>query len=247
MIRTSTETAQLDEAFARAQGKFEAAAKDSENPVYKSKYADISSVIAATLEYLNAEGIGVRQHPSLEYKQVGDGWLAFMTVTTRLAYKGQWEESDISLPAIQRERFDAQSCGTGITYACRYALQGIFCVRREDDDANAASGIGSREAGKAVGERKIKEATERQDTKKNVSALFYTFPESHNGHFAEWINVSEFADGHKDIADMLRMIFTAYKAKKTTAGTALVPNGEMVGLIEKLTGLDLTVKELKAG
>jgi len=43
-IRTSPETAQLDEAFAKAQAKFEAAAKSSENPGYRSKYADISSI-----------------------------------------------------------------------------------------------------------------------------------------------------------------------------------------------------------
>src|SRR5262245_21528942 len=68
-IRTSEHVNELYAAFARAQKKFEAAAKVAGNPVYKSKYADISSVIEATLEHLNDEGIGVRQHPGLEYKQ----------------------------------------------------------------------------------------------------------------------------------------------------------------------------------
>ena len=153
MIRTSSETAQFDEAFAKAQAKFEAAAKSSANPAFRSKYADISSVIEATLEHLNSEGIGVQQHPALELK----GEQAYITVTTRLTFKGQWVESDFSVPATQRERFDPQSCGSGVTYACRYPLQSIFCVRRADDDGNAACDIGSKEQAKAVGDKKVEE------------------------------------------------------------------------------------------
>ena len=161
MIRTSQQTEQLDEAFARAQGKFEAAAKGNINPAFKSKYADISSIIEAILSHLNSEGIAVRQHPALTWMGEGDNRETFVTVTTRLTYKGQWEESDLSLPAVQRDRFDAQSCGSALTYACRYALQGIFCVRREDDDANQAVGRGSSEAAQAVGARKVEEIREK--------------------------------------------------------------------------------------
>ena len=179
MIRTSPQTEQLDEAFARAQGKFEAAIKSSTNPAFRSKYADVSSIIDATLEHLNAEGIGIRQHPGLEYKTVGEGVEAYMTVTTRLTYKGQWEESDISLPAVQRDRFDAQSCGSALTYACRYALQGILVVRREDDDANAATGRGTHEEAQAVGEKKIASLKAKKaptnGTSDTVPSLFYVW------------------------------------------------------------------------
>ena len=128
----------------------------SQNPAFRSKYADLSSVIEATLEHLNAEGISVMQHPGLEYKAVGDGVEAYITVTTRLQHKsGQFMESDLSIPAIQRDRFDAQSCGSALTYASRYALQSICCVPREDDDGNMAVGSGSSEAAKAVADKKI--------------------------------------------------------------------------------------------
>ena len=181
-IRTSPQTEQLDEAFARAQGKFEAAAKSAANPAYRSRYADISSIIEATLEHLNAEGVGVRQHPALEYKGSTEALEAYITVTTRLAYKGQWEESDLSIPAVQRERFDAQSCGSAITYACRYALQGIFCVRREDDDANSASGVGSKEAAQSVAQEKIAahkaKKAEEPPIPKDAALFYIWFDES---------------------------------------------------------------------
>lgn len=155
MVRTSESTAKLNAAFAKAQAKFEAAVKGNVNPAFRSKYADVSSIIDATLEHLNSEGIAVKQHPSFEFKGEGDSREAFVTVTTRLTFEGEWEESDLSLPAVQRDRFDAQSCGSSLTYACRYALQGILVVRREDDDANAATGRGTHEEAQAVGKAKI--------------------------------------------------------------------------------------------
>src|SRR5208283_4801458 len=178
MVRTSPQTEQLDEAFAKAQAKFEAAVKVNTNPAFKSKYADVSSIIDATLEHLNAEGIGLRQHPSLEYKQVGEGVEAYVTVTTRLSYKGQWEESDLSLPAVQRDRFDAQSCGSALTYACRYALQGILVVRREDDDGNAATGRGSHDAAQEIAKTKIedlKAGKQPEAIHEPTASLFYVW------------------------------------------------------------------------
>lgn len=248
-IRTSIETAQFDEAFARAQAKFEAAVKANRNPAFNSKYADVSSVIDATLEHLNSEGIGVQQHPGLEYKTVGDGVEAFMVITTRLTFKGQWIESDLSIPAVQRDRFDAQSCGSALTYGCRYALQGIFVVRREDDDANAATGTGTKEAARAVGEAKVAELKRKtgKSAPERVEALFYTYPPEHNGYFAEFVNIREYLGQHREGEDALRVLFTTHKAKKTKSETALVPLGEMQVLLEKLAGdMAITVKQLGA-
>jgi hypothetical protein len=242
MIRTSQEINELNESFAKAQAKFEAAIKGSQNPAFRSKYADVSSIIDATLEHLNAEGIGVRQHPSFEYKQVGDGVEAFVTVTTRLAHKsGQWEESELSLPAIQRDRFDAQSCGSGLTYACRYAMQGIFCVRREDDDGNAATGTGSREAAQAVAKDKIADAAKKgnkiaQKALERVTTLTYIMPPAHNGNFAEFLNIPAYLACNEDKTDMLRFAFTANGAKKTKDQTTLVPAEKLQDLLTVLSG-----------
>jgi ERF superfamily protein len=135
-----------------------------------------------------------------------------------------------------------------MTGALKYGLRHAFLIPDESDpeaDETVDKATASANS-KAVGERKVKEASERQGAKKDVSVLFYTYPDSHNGHAAQWLNISEFAAANEDKADSLRMIFTAHKAKKTADGGALVPFAEMGPLMEKLAGdLGLTVKELK--
>jgi len=163
MIRTSEQINELSDAFAKAQTKFGAAIKASQNPAFRSKYADLASVIDATLEHLNAEGIGVMQHPALEFRGEGE---AFVSITTRLQHKtGQWMESDVSLPAVMRDRFDAQSVGSAITYACRYALRSICTVPQADDDANAASGVGSHEAAQGSAKKQLESKLQSADPK----------------------------------------------------------------------------------
>jgi hypothetical protein len=198
MIRTSEAINELSEAFAKAQTKFGAAIKASQNPAFRSKYADLASVIDATLEHLNAEGIGVMQHPALEFKgDLAVGREAFVTVTTRLQHKtGQWMESDVTLPAVQRDRFDAQSVGSAITYACRYALRSICTVPQADDDANMASGVGTSEAAQAVGKAKVAELKAK---KANGEDLTEKLTESikQNGEpalFYAWYNESQTAE-----------------------------------------------------
>ena len=166
MIRTSEQIEMLSAAFVQAQAKFGAAIKASQNPAFRSKYADLASVIDATLEHLNAEGIGVMQHPALTWTGEGDTREAYVTVTTRMQHaSGQWWESDTAVPAVQRDRFDAQSVGSAITYACRYALRSICTVPQADDDANEASGIGSKAAAEAVVRGKLQEGAKSKDAK----------------------------------------------------------------------------------
>ena len=259
-IRTSDNIDVLSAALTAAQSKFGAAMKDSKNPHYNSKYADLSSVIDATLEHLNAEGIACMQHPQLTYSGEGDTREALVTVTTRLQHKsGQWMESDLSVPARQRNNFDAQSVGSGITYACRYALQSICVVPREDDDGNQAAGIGSKEAAQSVAKQKIaKAASEGNKTAQKalesqeqasgkVSTLFYTMPLAHNGHFAEFINIRSFLANNQDRGDELRLVFSAHKAKKTADDTALVPAERLEKLLEVVVGdMGIDVKQLEA-
>jgi BMFP domain-containing protein YqiC len=183
MIRTSEQTDELMVALAKAQAKFGAAAKTNINPMFKSKYADISSIIDATLEHLNAEGIVLMQHPSLEYKEVHTNGevstLAFVTMTTRIQFKGQWIESDLSAPAMMRDRFDAQSVGSACTYLSRYQMQSILVVPREDDDAVRAVGGGTREEAQAVGQAKIDalKASKAQQKPSGDLSLFYVWYE----------------------------------------------------------------------
>jgi hypothetical protein len=120
----------LHAAMARAFAEIEAATKDATNPHFKSKYADLSSVIEAIKPALVNNGLFVTQRcaPS-------DGGV---TVDTYVHHKGG---NDMFLGSlfVPANKQDAQGFGSALTYCKRYALQTAFVVPTEDDDGNAAS------------------------------------------------------------------------------------------------------------
>jgi hypothetical protein len=167
----SPSIAKLAEALAVASQSFTPAFKDTQNPAYRSKYAPLENLIDATREALSRVGLALLQLPSL--------WGTDVVVTTVLVHSsGEWISSSLQLPGTMRDRFDAQSVGSGITYARRYALQSILNIAGEvDDDGNAAAGIGSKEAAQAVAQRKIE--TYEEKTANQLSGKSVEYFESH--------------------------------------------------------------------
>jgi ERF superfamily len=130
MMEMSEQIDKLAPAFVLAQGMIEGALKDSNNPHFKSKYADLSSVWIACKAALQSNGFAVQQWP-------GEMVDNRMTMTTMLIHSsGQWQRSMLSIPLT---KVDAQGYGSCVTYARRYALSAITGVCPEDDDGNAAS------------------------------------------------------------------------------------------------------------
>lgn len=119
----------LAAAMAAAQSQMGAAIKGASNPFFKSKYADLGSVIEAIKPHFAANGLSYVQFPVSGESSVG--------VTTRLMHSsGEWLEQDYFIPL---GKMDAQAAGSAITYARRYALQSIAGIPAEDDDGNAAT------------------------------------------------------------------------------------------------------------
>lgn len=116
-------------ALAAAQLQMGPALKDSLNPAFKSKYADLSSVMAACLPALNLNGIAVFQ-PTGE-DEVG------RFVRTILAHESG-ETIDCRVPLIVGKN-DMQGYGSAVTYARRYGLMSMAGIAPEDDDGNAAA------------------------------------------------------------------------------------------------------------
>lgn len=126
---------ELAAALANAQAEMGGAKKDSTNPHFKSKYADLASVVDASLPALNKHGIAVVQFPRLAHAG-GNEWL--VEVETQLIHSsGQFVADSLAVPVT---KVDAQGVGSAITYARRYALGALASVAPEDDDANAAVG-----------------------------------------------------------------------------------------------------------
>lgn len=130
-MKTSESIKSLTSALVSAQKNIKAAVKDSKNPHFQSKYADIASVIEAVRIPLTDAGITFLQPVST----VEDG----VSVETILIHgaSGEWISESLTVPVSKN---DAQGVGSAITYGRRYGLQSMCGVPAEDDDGNKAAG-----------------------------------------------------------------------------------------------------------
>ncbi len=129
-MKKSEQINELAAALSKAQGQIKNAAKDSANPFFKSKYADLASVWDACRAELSANGLAVVQVPESRDGQVG-------VYTILLHSSGQWVDGELFLTPVKD---DPQGAGSIITYCRRYSLCGFAGIAPEDDDGNAASG-----------------------------------------------------------------------------------------------------------
>jgi hypothetical protein len=117
-------------ALAAAQINMGKALKQASNPHFRSKYADLGSVMDACLPALNAHGIAVIQ-PTGE-DEIG------RFVETRLIHGESGEQLSCRVPLIVGKN-DMQGYGSAVTYARRYGLMAMAGIAPEDDDGNAAA------------------------------------------------------------------------------------------------------------
>jgi len=129
-IMQSESIANLAKALSIVQGKLSHAKKDSSNPFFKSKYADLESVWDACRSLLAENGLCVIQMPGNYFE--GRMWL----ITKLCHISGEWIEQEMSVPVMKP---DPQGAGSALTYMRRYALAAFIGVVQADDDANAAS------------------------------------------------------------------------------------------------------------
>lgn len=123
---------ELATALSMAQGAFPTVKKDSSNPFFKSKYADLAALIEAVQKPLAENGLAIIQCLSTDTEA------KFVRVETILTHKsGQFISDVFSLPVLD---WKPQGLGSATTYARRYALQSFLNLGAADDDGNAAQG-----------------------------------------------------------------------------------------------------------
>lgn len=121
---------ELAAALAKAQGQLEGAKKSSNNPFFKSKYADLAECWNTCREALTANEISVIQMPE-EINENGR-----LNITTMLAHSsGQYISSTLTMTVT---KLDPQAIGSAITYGRRYALAAMVGLAQEDDDGEKA-------------------------------------------------------------------------------------------------------------
>jgi hypothetical protein len=146
-INRSAHVGDLMIALAKAQGEYDKAVKDADNPYYGSKYADLASITGAVRGAFSKHGIAIVQTVTADLERQTAG------ATTFLYFGEQWISTTCELPAVGKakdgkDRFDAQTIGAAQTYARRYTLAPLASVAPEDDDANTIVRDDARKFGK---------------------------------------------------------------------------------------------------
>ena len=131
-MRTSSNTNEIAAALAKAQGEIKIAIKDSNNPFFKSKYADLVTIVKASRDALSKNALAVIQGLSAKDQD----WI----LETRLEHSsGQWYETDF--PIYIKEK-TSQAIGSAVTYGKRYSLAAIIGVVSDDEDDDGETAVG---------------------------------------------------------------------------------------------------------
>jgi len=127
-MKMSETITELAGALAKAQGQLEDASKGSENPYYKSRYADLAAVRAVIREPLAVNDLAIIQAT----RTVNGG----AEVETMLVHKsGEFISETLFMPA---GKADPHGYASAITYARRIGIMSLLALASYDDDGNTA-------------------------------------------------------------------------------------------------------------
>lgn len=151
---TKTPPVTFAEAFCKLQAQIKPAIKDSVNPAFRSKYADLGAVWDAVKEPLTENGFSIIQSPNFDEH---DMWLE----TTILHISG---EKMTGRYPLRPTKNDPQGFGSALTYSRRYSISAMLGVVADiDDDGNAASAPASKPSAAAPTQREVIHAPMQED------------------------------------------------------------------------------------
>lgn len=124
-MKTSEQLNELFSALSKAQENIKNAQKEGYNPMFKSNYTTVTSVLEA-IKTVYKENISIIQMPEAD------------KLITRVGHSsGQWLEIDTPLFIGEPKGMSKmQAYGNAVTYARRYALVSLFGIGQEDNDGN---------------------------------------------------------------------------------------------------------------
>jgi hypothetical protein len=120
----------LLDALSKMQAVLDNAKKESDNPFFKSRYADLAQCLQTAKKPMADNGLSISQHCTFDGQ--------FVQCVTVLGHSsGQMMVSTLAVPVARK---DAQGIGSSITYARRYALSSIIGLTQKDDDGEGSVG-----------------------------------------------------------------------------------------------------------
>ncbi len=143
----SESIASMAKDLVKAQAGITGVAKDGNNPIFRSKYITLDSILLAVRPVLSQYNIFLTQSVH-DYSTTADGVITSVTVRTSLLHSsGEWIANEVTVPvnpAVDRngkvQAVDAHRIGSSITYGRRYSLSALLGIGEDDDDGNTASG-----------------------------------------------------------------------------------------------------------
>ena len=151
----------LMEAMNKMQAVLDAAKKDSDNPYFKSKYADLATCLQTAKKPLADNGLSISQHCTFDGN--------FVQCVSVLGHvSGQMMVSTLNIPVAKK---DAQGIGSSITYARRYALSSIVGIAQKDDDGNGSVGVTQEDIDNKWAKKNAKEQEKEKAMEENQRRL----------------------------------------------------------------------------
>jgi hypothetical protein len=130
-MKTSEKTDKIYEAIFNTKKQLTSVAKSSDNPFFKSKYADLNAHLDVAEPILQDNGCIVFQPANVNDAGVN-------SVETRIVHVAsqQFVSSEMALLVGKNTM---QDLGSAVTYARRYTLGSLLSMKAEDDDGNKVS------------------------------------------------------------------------------------------------------------
>ena len=120
----SEKTNEINTALSKAQGEFTQIGYNRENPYFKTKYADLDSIVRSVKPVLAKNGLSITQQTFLTFEGT-------TILKTKLRHNtGQWIETRAR---VIPTKADAQSYASALTYMKRYSYMALLNITTSDD------------------------------------------------------------------------------------------------------------------
>lgn len=131
-MKFSENSLKIKKAIFAVKKELKSVAKTSNNPFFKSKYADLNAHLDVAEPLLEQHGCFIVQGHRF------DGVFGKTVGVTQIihAESGEWYESEMELVMAKN---DMQNLGACSTYSRRFNLSAMLAMKAEDDDGNSAS------------------------------------------------------------------------------------------------------------
>jgi hypothetical protein len=133
LIYCSELTNEIAAALAKAHTEMAIAGLNSDNPFFKSKYADLAEIVRVSRPVLSKNGITI---PQVLIDCDDGSWL----ISRMMHTSGQWMESKVR---IKPPKNDIQSYASIVSYQKRYAYAALAGVVSGDEDDDAETVVAS--------------------------------------------------------------------------------------------------------